>query len=175
MPLRQLQLQCLGICAQVTPHNQLTPNHVLHAVATLFTAGIWLIPWIAISASNPRATCVRCGTSRHPVNLLALPGATPANSKRRIDELDETLRKVKGPLRTCRAKHGISGDVTFRIRYDPGGSVIAVTVDDGPPNMSPSFISDTATIIKGMVSLPQTAQGGTLNFTDLGDESTPYR
>lgn len=175
MGMRQLQLQCVGICAEVTPHNQPTPNHVLHLVLTVLTAGVWVIPWIALAAGDAKATCVRCGTARHPQSLLALPGVTPQIATDRLAELDETLRKIKGPLRTCRAKHGISGDVIFRLRYDPGGNVQAVTIDSGPPNMTPSFITDTTTIIRGMVTLPQTAQGGVLNFTDLGDEAGPYR
>lgn len=176
MGMRQLQLQCTGICADVTPHNQPTPNHVLHLVLTVFTGGLWVLPWIGFAASNPHATCVRCGNRRSPLHIALLTGITPQLEAARVDAVDETLRKVKGPLRTCRAKHGIAGNVTFRMRYDPAGSIIAVTIDDGPPNMTPGFIQDSATIIKGMITLPRTAQGGVMNFTDLGPEDgDPYR
>lgn len=176
MGMRQLQLQCTGVCGDLTPHNQSTPNHILHLVLSVFTGGLWVLPWIGIAASNPHATCVRCGNRRPPTAQLALPGMTPQLEARRLDDLDEALRKVKGPLRTLRGKHGIAGSVTFRMRYEPGGSVIAVTIDDGPPNMTPGFILDSTTIIKGMITLPRTAQGGVMNFTDLGpEEGDPYR
>ena len=176
MGMRQIQLQCTGVCGELTPHNQATPNHILHLVLSVFTGGLWVVPWIAIAASNPFANCVRCGNRRSPSALLALPGVTPQIEQRRLDDLDETLRKVKGPLRHSRAKHGVGGDVTFRIRYDPGGSVIGVTIDNGPPNMTPGFINDSTTIIKGMVVFPRTPQGGVMNFTDLApDDNDPYR
>ena len=177
MGMRQLQLQCMGVCGEITPHNQPTPNHVLHLALSILTAGIWVVPWIAIAASHPQATCVRCGTSRSPQMMLALPAGQQniQTEKQRMDELDETLRKIKGPLKTCRAKHGITGDVTFRMKYEPGGSVVAVTIDQGPPNMSPNFINDTTTIIKGMVTFPRTAQGGVMHFTDLDADGGPFR
>ena len=51
-----------------------------------------------------------------------------------------------------------------------------VTIDSGPPNMTPGFINDSTTIIKGMVVFPRTAAGGVMNFTDLAPEDNdPYR
>lgn len=35
-------------------------SHLLHLLATVFTGGLWLIPWIVI-ASTGHYTCPRCG------------------------------------------------------------------------------------------------------------------
>jgi len=45
-------------------------NHLLHLILTIFTAGLWLIPWVLVSmnaASNPYR-CPHCGevTDRKP-------------------------------------------------------------------------------------------------------------
>jgi len=48
-------------------HTKKTPNHVLHLLLTLFTAGLWLVVWIliALSASGAgEAKCGKCGTVR---------------------------------------------------------------------------------------------------------------
>lgn len=39
-----------------------TPNHVLHLLLTLFTMGLWVIPWIIIAASTGAYRCTKCGT-----------------------------------------------------------------------------------------------------------------
>ena len=175
MGFRQLQLQC-GMCGEITPHTQGTPNHALHGLLTLFTGGIWLVGWIIASTAEQMAVCGRCGTHRSAKGAPTMGLLGPGEEQRRLDDLDHALRKVKGPLLHCRNKHGITGDVTFRMRYDALGQVLAVTIDSGPPNITPAFIQDSMTIIKGMITLPRTAQGGIMNFTDLGpDKSDPYR
>jgi hypothetical protein len=44
------------------------PNHILHLLLTVFTAGLWLIAWLLVVATAPPFRCPRCGarTSRHP-------------------------------------------------------------------------------------------------------------
>jgi hypothetical protein len=49
------------------PHNQETPNHVLHALLTLFTAGLYLPVWILIAMGKaPQPVCVKCGLRAGP-------------------------------------------------------------------------------------------------------------
>lgn len=158
-------------------HTQETPNHALHAVLTFLTGGLWAIPWIAFAVQQKPAMCGRCGTSRsHAAGALLLTSGAPTTSKEIEDAVDTALVKVKGPLRTCRTKHNIIGEVTFRLRYEPSGTIIGVTIDSGPPNISPGFIHDSTTIIKGMLVLPPSIAGGVMNFTDLdADSGVPYR
>ena len=74
------------------------------------------------------------------------------------------------------SKRSTSAEVTFRLRYEPSGTIIGVTIDSGPPNISPGFIHDSTTIIKGMLVLPPSMTGGVMNFTDLdADSGIPYR
>jgi hypothetical protein len=66
MATKQLQLQCAG-CEAVMPHTQPAPNHILHLLLTIFTAGLWLIVWIIIAMSGGgKATCSKCGNKRLP-------------------------------------------------------------------------------------------------------------
>lgn len=166
-------LHC-GVCGEQRPHMQETPNHALHGVLTVLTWGLWAIPWALVSMNEKPAVCGKCGTHRARAGaMLALPA--PQSAQEIENAVDEALRKVKGPLRTCRTKHGIIGDVTFRLRYEPSGTIAGVTIDNGPPNITPGFIQDSTTIIKGMLVLPQSANGGVMHFTDLDQESAPYR
>lgn len=180
MALRQLQLHC-SVCNEIRLHTQETPNHTLHIVLTALTGGLWAIPWILLSMQAKPALCGKCGTLRPAHSPLQLTsGATQQRllltSNELEDAVDAALRKVKGPLRTTRSKHGIIGDVTFRLRYEPSGTIVGVTIDNGPPNITPGFISDSTTIIKGMLVLPPTLHGGVMLFTDLdADKADPYR
>ncbi len=72
MPIKQLQLQC-AVDNEITPHNQQTPNHVLHAILSLLVIGLWIPVWIviAIGAGSEPATCVKCG-NRRPVQGAAV-------------------------------------------------------------------------------------------------------
>lgn len=41
------------------------PNHVVHALFTIASMGLWAIGWIILTASKPRTTpwlCTVCGT-----------------------------------------------------------------------------------------------------------------
>lgn len=61
MGIQQLQLGCVR-CQAITPHNVQKPNHLLHLLLTVFTAGLWLIVWIIIAAGKGSTpACVRCG------------------------------------------------------------------------------------------------------------------
>ena len=180
MALRQLQLHC-SACNEIRVHTQETPNHTLHIVLTALTGGIWAIPWVLLSMQTKPALCGKCGTLRATHSPLQLTSGNAHHqmlltSQQVEGALDEALRKLKGPLRTSRSKHGIMGDVVFRLRYEPSGTIVGVTIDNGPPNITPGFISDSTTIIKGMLILPATMSGGVLLFTDLdSDKADPYR
>jgi hypothetical protein len=175
--LKQLLLPC-AVCGENRMHTQESPNHPLHAVLTVFTGGLWAIPWLVLAVQDKPASCGRCGTMRTGKSppLLLGTGQPYVSDKQLEGQLDLALAKLKGPLRTCRTKHGISGDVVFRLRYDPTGAITGVTIDSGPPNITPGFINDSTTIIKGMLVLPATQNGGVMLFTDLESGATePYR
>jgi hypothetical protein len=166
------------MCGELRLHTQQTPNHVIHAVLTFFTGGLWAIPWMVLAMNAKPAICSRCGSARqvHQQFLLGTGGPPPQTTQELENAVDEALRKVKGPLRTSRVKHGLLGDVTFRLRYDPTGTITGVTIDNGPPNITPGFIQDSTTIIKGMLVLPPSMNGGVMLFTDLdAEKNEPYR
>jgi len=165
------------VCSDFRPHLQDQPNHVLHAVLTFFTGGLWALPWIAFALQNRPARCAKCGTLRDAGQVLALPPGQPPKTPAEVEAaVDTALQKVKGPLKTCRTKHNIIGDVTFRLRYEPSGTIAGVTIDSGPPNITPGFIQDSMTIIKGMLVLPTSLNGGVMLFTDKDtDSGEPYR
>lgn len=44
-------------------------NHTLHLLLSIFTGGIWIIPWILISANNAgNYRCSQCGEKLTPMN-----------------------------------------------------------------------------------------------------------
>ena len=88
------------------------------------------------------------------------------------DTLDAQLAALKLPLRTLREKHDVLGDVSFRIRYTDRGWLTRVTIDAGPPNMTPAFITEANDLVLRSLKLPRTETSGELMFTDLGPEST---
>lgn len=46
-------------------HSQPAPNHVVHLILTLLTAGFWLIVWLIVAmTATQKWTCSRCGASR---------------------------------------------------------------------------------------------------------------
>ena len=82
MPIRQIQLQCTK-CDAVMPHNQPTPNHVVHALVSLFLVGLWIPIWIliAVSSGNDPATCVKCGGRQTPKGVILAPSQATAPIK----------------------------------------------------------------------------------------------
>ena len=81
MPIRQIQLQC-ATCSAIQPHNQPMPNHIVHAIVSLFLLGLWIPVWIiiAIGSGKDPATCVKCG-NRRAIDGAATVMATPAEVK----------------------------------------------------------------------------------------------
>lgn len=37
------------------------PNHILHLILSIFTAGIWLVIWLAVSLLQEPWRCSQCG------------------------------------------------------------------------------------------------------------------
>ena len=55
-----------------------TPSHVLHAVLSVGTAGLWLPIWIGTTLARlGRFHCPRCGTA----TAATLPGLQPARRR----------------------------------------------------------------------------------------------
>ena len=61
MPTAQLMKKCVQ-CNKMTMHYQEKPNHLLHLLLSIVTAGIWLIVWLLfVQAKDPQ--CSICGRS----------------------------------------------------------------------------------------------------------------
>ena len=61
MPTAQLMKKCVQ-CNKMTMHYQEKPNHFLHLLLSIVTAGIWLIVWLLfVQAKDPQ--CSICGRS----------------------------------------------------------------------------------------------------------------
>ena len=61
MATSKLMKKCVE-CEKVTMHYQEKPNHILHLILSIITAGVWLIVWILfIRAKDPQ--CSICGRS----------------------------------------------------------------------------------------------------------------
>lgn len=60
MPTVQRMIHCTH-CGQRTLHVGEKPTHWLHAVLTVLTVGLWIIPWswVTLAAGQPR--CSVCG------------------------------------------------------------------------------------------------------------------
>jgi hypothetical protein len=62
----QQMLACVS-CKRNTLHLVREPNHLLHLLLSLITAGVWLFVWayVAWRARNPagRANCTVCGSA----------------------------------------------------------------------------------------------------------------
>jgi hypothetical protein len=86
--MRQLQLQCAK-CDAVLPHNQQTPNHVVHALVSLFLVGLWIPIWIVIALGSGKepAACVKCGNRRLPTGpaTIAAPAQPATASSKRTN------------------------------------------------------------------------------------------
>ncbi len=60
MSTDQKMLNC-RTCGKPTLHLVERPNHILHLLLSVFTAGLWLIVWVLRGMSEKRATCTVCG------------------------------------------------------------------------------------------------------------------
>lgn len=48
-------------CGQQVMVTARTPNHVLHLLLTVLTAGLWLIVWICAGLASKKWRCTKCG------------------------------------------------------------------------------------------------------------------
>jgi hypothetical protein len=74
MPIEQKQDYCAA-CGTNTLFQRSTPHHLIHVLVTVFSCGLWLIPWMIFAWVHDSAyRCQTCGGE---------PG-TPAQKKARI-------------------------------------------------------------------------------------------
>jgi len=59
MPTKTIQLACPR-CRTVALHTQEVPNHLLHLLLTIFTAGLWIIVWIILAMGSKAPVCQNC-------------------------------------------------------------------------------------------------------------------
>src|SRR4051812_30748173 len=99
MPIRQLQLDC-AVCNSVMPHNQTTPNHVVHGIVSVCLIGLWIPVWllIAVSAGKDPATCVKCGNRRLPTGPAAVHKAAAPTSRKDLIWFAAIMAVVIGGL-----------------------------------------------------------------------------
>lgn len=60
---KQITIPC-SRCGVPTTHNQRVPNHALHIILSLITAGFWLLIWLLIVLNKAPAQCIQCGSLR---------------------------------------------------------------------------------------------------------------
>lgn len=48
-------------CQENTVHLVQKPNHILHFLLSVFTAGLWMIVWLSVSMTKPAPQCTKCG------------------------------------------------------------------------------------------------------------------
>jgi hypothetical protein len=92
--------------------------------------------------------------------------------RRELVHVDLQLRAVKDALVSVRGKHGVRGDVTFRLVYAPAGQVTSAVVVQVPPGTQPDFSVAAAATVAAVMKFPRTQTGGVMDFTDLGPESS---
>jgi hypothetical protein len=92
-------------------------------------------------------------------------------STAQMSDVDEALKRAKDPLRSCRERHGVTGAVEYRLRYNGLGELVTATIERAPNELTPAFIDESIKVIMGTVRFPATGEPGILNFTDLGQES----
>lgn len=64
MASRQYMHKCKQ-CNKQTMHLGPSTSHLLHLLLSIVTVGIWVIPWIIISASNAsQGQCSVCGKTK---------------------------------------------------------------------------------------------------------------
>lgn len=62
MAQKNFMRKCAG-CSSQTMHVQQKPNHILHLILTICTAGLWLLVWILVSLFQDKPQCTVCGKS----------------------------------------------------------------------------------------------------------------
>ena len=85
MPTSQLMKKCVQ-CNKMTMHYQEKPNHLLHLLLSIVTAGIWLIVWLLfVQAKDPQ--CSICGRSNDFLGNLLF------KQKKNLEKISENKKK----------------------------------------------------------------------------------
>ena len=62
------ELRTCRSCGELTTVAVKRPNHILHAVLSIVTCGVWLVVWalagMEAAASRPKVRCVRCAPKK---------------------------------------------------------------------------------------------------------------
>ena len=58
-------------CGRQVLAKQETPSHILHLLLTIFTGGLWIIVWIAVSVRDRPWRCSQCGTDQVQIEDLS--------------------------------------------------------------------------------------------------------
>lgn len=61
MPVEQSQAYC-ATCQRMVLVQRAAPNHLIHALVTLFTCGFWAVVWAIVALNKPHWRCGMCGT-----------------------------------------------------------------------------------------------------------------
>lgn len=78
------------------------PNHLVHALVTLFLCGLWLPVWIVVCmVTDDRARCTRCGLA---TDLLDEPEREPKKRKVRVLAEAEPVEPAAIACPTCGAR-----------------------------------------------------------------------
>jgi hypothetical protein len=87
-------------------------------------------------------------------------------------EVDAALRRVKAPLRQVRERFNMRDDITYGLHYDAAGTIYNVTIELAPPELPVGFYAAVRETIQNTIRFPSTGQPGSMNFLDLGPDTT---
>jgi hypothetical protein len=88
-----------------------------------------------------------------------------------LGQVDEALARAKSALLGSRQLHNVTGNVTWRLRYDEHGEITAVSIESSPAGVSPEFVRSAIGAIMKSTRFPRTGKSGVLDFVDLGPVS----
>lgn len=71
MSTSQIMIHCKR-CGKPTIHLAQHPNHIMHLLLTVFTAGLWLIVWVFAAAGTQKPQCTVCGKRNSQLKSFAL-------------------------------------------------------------------------------------------------------
>ncbi len=66
MPIEHSQAHC-ATCQRMVLVQRATPNHLIHALVTLFSCGAWAVVWAIVALNKPAWRCGVCGSTPSPL------------------------------------------------------------------------------------------------------------
>lgn len=98
---KQAVLQC-RYCGKPTVHLVEKPNHILHLLLSVLTAGLWLIVWliIALHLRDKDEICTVCGSQPpEAAHQRALQASQPTRPRASAVSFGRSLGRFVGRLR----------------------------------------------------------------------------